>query len=120
MKHRQLLTAIIAGGLGLLVIIAVASVCISAVTASKIRETQTKNSPLLVSTNKTLQIIEDCTTPGMPCYDRGQAATASAIGDINRVAIIAAACASGPVEVSVAEITNCVIGRLAAESGDKP
>lgn len=61
----------------------------------------------------TLQLIRSCTTPGLACYDRGQARTADAVADINRVVILAAACASQHGTHSVTQIQACVIRGLA-------
>lgn len=87
-----------------------------------IRGTQQNNSPILKSTeqaatsaDRTLEQIEDCTTPGRECYERGVRRTADAIASINEVAIYAAACADKPRRQSVEEIQSCVIARLAAE-----
>jgi len=66
-----------------------------------------------------LNTIQDCTQPTGDCYQRGQKRTASAVSDINRVIILAAACSAGlPRDLSVeqrqAQIQTCVIDRLAA------
>lgn len=65
--------------------------------------------------------VRDCVTPGGECFERGQEQTADAVGDINRVAVIAAACATSlPEGISqqrrVFLTQSCVIQRLA----DKP
>jgi hypothetical protein len=71
-----------------------------------------------VQNRLTLQTIRDCTQPSGGCYVRGQKQTAGAVADINRVVILAAACASGlPTGLRIAErqaqIQACVIDRLA-------
>jgi hypothetical protein len=65
-------------------------------------------------------LIKSCTTPGQPCYARGQSQTADAVGNINRVVILAAACAVGKTgnESHVeAQIQSCVIDGLAKDAG---
>lgn len=85
------------------------------------RTTQVTNTGTLETSKKTLAAIRSCTTPGRKCYDAGQKRTAAAVGDINRVVILAAACSSGlPEGLSVgdrqARIQTCVINRLSADS----
>lgn len=71
-----------------------------------------------------LTTIRSCTEPTGTCYQSGQKRTASAVADINRVVILAAACATGlPEGLTVSErqtaIQSCVITRLAS-SNSKP
>lgn len=69
--------------------------------------------------------IEDCTTPGRDCYERGQAQTAQAVANITRLsayaATFAAACADLPGRQSVDEIERCVFEKLraVANEGDR-
>ena len=80
-------------------------------TTSDIRDTQQQNSPLIRNTDRTLQRVLSCTSPGKRCYERGQRQTAKAVGDINRVIILAAACAPlTPGDVDA--ITACVVDGL--------
>jgi len=85
----------------------------------QIRESQKTNTGTLEATQKTLDAVEDCTQPTGECFQRGQKRTASAVGDINRVVILASACSVGlDQRLSVEErqqlISSCVINRLAA------
>ena len=91
--------------------------------AEEVRNTQLEGTPtgqkLLASSERVL----DCTSPEGQCFKDGQKRTASAVGDINRVVILAAACASAlPGELTVderqVEIQACVIDRLSQD--DKP
>jgi hypothetical protein len=72
-----------------------------------------------------LQTVQSCTTPGQPCFHEAQKRTAGAVASINRVVILAAACAVGRTG-TVAEIQTaiqaCVIDRLAADQskGESP
>jgi len=64
------------------------------------------------------QLTQSCVIPGRPCYERGQQQTADAVADINRVIILAAACAGDlPDGLSSQQradlITACVTKRLA-------
>lgn len=69
--------------------------------------------------HQTLTTIEDCTQPSGHCYQSGRKATADAVANINRVVILAAACASQHRGESVAEIQACVIDRLAQQKGNR-
>lgn len=73
--------------------------------------------------NKTIEAltkqIRSCTNPEGACAKRGQKQTGQAVGSINKVVILAAACSVGlDQEMPVAERQNviqmCVIRRLAA------
>lgn len=68
-----------------------------------------------------LRTIQSCTQPSGECYQRGRRSTAQAVSNINRVVILAAACASGlpsglSVDVRQTRIQSCVISRLAAHA----
>ena len=66
-----------------------------------------------------LDRINDCTTPGRKCFDEAQRRTAGVVGDINRVAIYAAACgAQYPGQVAAVE--GCVRQQMAmAKAAEK-
>lgn len=68
-----------------------------------------------IANGRTGRLVEDCTTPGNPCYERAAQQTAKAVADINRVSIYAAACADRGDVQSVEEIQQCVITRLAKD-----
>jgi hypothetical protein len=112
-RARQVTWFLTGMGLAAFVVVLVFAVFTAASKSTEIRDQQQTNTPLLISTNRTLQIVEDCTTPGQPCYDRGQERLASAIADINQVSIYAAACADQPRRQSVEQIQSCVISKLA-------
>jgi hypothetical protein len=57
--------------------------------------------------------IKNCTTPGRPCYERGQRQTATAVADINRVTLAAATCAARRPGQTAPEIRACVLDLLA-------
>ena len=65
------------------------------------------------STNKTSKAVLDCTTPGGECFKRGRRATAKAVGDINRVIVLAASCADRPGDQTRRQIERCVLRQLA-------
>jgi hypothetical protein len=88
-----------------LVILLVGAILYSAQTTSTIRQNQR-------TSIESLTRIKDCTEPGGRCFERGQRATADAVGDINRVAIFAAACADQPRRQTVEQIQSCVIDKL--------
>ena len=53
--------------------------------------------------------IEDCTTPGRPCFDDAQVRLGRTVGSINRYALAAAACADQPRTQTVDEIQTCIL-----------
>jgi hypothetical protein len=91
----------------------IGSVLVSVIVVAQIRSAQVDRNPQNEKNDETLAIIKDCTEPTGACFKDAQRRTAKAVGDINRVIIIAAACASEPVEQSVAQIADCVTRRLA-------
>lgn len=101
--------------IGLLIgALAIAILSVPVLTA-QIRATQVQNTQKndardqeLRVINKVARRIESCTTPNKPCWKRSQRQTAQAVGDINRVVILAAACASQMPGASVERITRCV------------
>lgn len=121
-SRRQIAWFALGAALAGVVLALVFAVFTSASKSTEIRDSQQKNSPLInktnravQNTNKALRIVQGCTTPGERCYERAQRQTADAVSNINRVVIIAAACASEPGTHSVEEIQACVIARLADE-----
>lgn len=109
------------GLLGLLAGLLVASLAWAVVTIGAVRETQVDRAPQIAENDETLErietltaTVEDCTRPAGKCYQRAQRQTGRSVASLNEVTIAAAACASGPVRRSVAEIQACVIDRLAA------
>lgn len=66
------------------------------------------------NTNRTAKAVLDCTTPGGKCFKRGRRATAKAVGDINRVIVLAAACADRPGDQTREQIERCVLDALTA------
>lgn len=91
-----------------LVILAAFTILRSSLVLDKVRSTQ-------IDSRETALAIKDCTTPGRPCFERGQKQTAAAVASINRVAILAAACADKPQRQSVEQIQSCVIEELAKQ-----
>lgn len=63
--------------------------------------------------------INSCTTPGRACYERGQRQTARVVGDINRVTVYAAACASKMPGQSADQIQRCIVKLLAEDAPTK-
>lgn len=117
-NRRQTLWAVIVVVAGLLTIAVITAALVSATTATRIRAAQVSNTRTLDSSQRTLRLVEDCTTPGGVCYERSKKQTGDAVADINRVVILAAACSVGlPRDLTVGErqtrIQSCVIERLA-------
>lgn len=90
-----------------------------------IRNQQVQNTGVVASTNNaardarnTSMAVRSCVTPGQPCFERAQKQTAGAVANINRVVILAAACAVGKTGTTAeieAAIQSCVIDGLARE-----
>lgn len=74
---------------------------------------QDTNTGTIRASERTLDRVTECTTPGRECYERGQERTASAVADINRAAVYAAACADREGVQGVDEIYACVVRQLA-------
>lgn len=124
MKRMRVAWAVVGVMGGLCVIVVVVAILVSATKSTAIRDTQVTNTQLLENTGATLELIQSCTTPGEPCYDDGQKRTAAAVGDINRVIVLAAACSVGldpdySVDKRQVAIQECVIERLSIEN-NKP
>ena len=111
--RRRILGALAGVAVGVLLVLLIALLVRTWTLADEIREAQKVNTGTLTTSEKTLDRINDCTTPGRKCYDKGQTRTAKAVGDINRVIVLAAACADKPQRQTVVDIQNCVIAELA-------
>ena len=101
----------------------------TALIVGQIRHQQVQSAGTLKSANAAAKSAQDtaddihsCVTPGLPCFQRAQRRTAGAVASINRVVILAAACAVGKTgtvsQVQVA-IQNCVISRLAEQKATR-
>ena len=89
-------------------------------TLAAVRNTQLEGTPVGQKLLKASDRILDCTDPQGECYQDSQARTAKAVGDINKVVVLAAACSVGLSDrLTVAErqdaIQTCVIDRLASK-----
>ena len=111
-RGRAVVVFVIGMGATALLLLLVFAIVTSATKSTEIRDQQQENSPLIENTDATLERIQNCTTPGRPCYERGQRQLADAVGNVNRVVVLAAACASGPVTRTEADIQACVVERL--------
>lgn len=120
MNRRNLAWAVATVTAALLVVVVVTAALVSAAKSSAVRETQVSNTRTLDNTERVLALVQSCTTPGEECYEDGQRRTAQAVGDINRVIVLAAACSVGldpqlPVAERQTQISSCVIQRLSAK-----
>lgn len=80
-----------------------------------IRQTQIEGTPTGRRLLEASDRILDCTDPAGVCYQRNQERTADVIGDVNRVAVYAAACADQRGIQGEDEIYACVV-RLIAQA----
>lgn len=88
--------------------------------ADEVRNTQIEGTPTGKKLVASADRILDCTSPEGQCFKDGQKRTANAVGDINRVIVLAAACSVGlNPEWSVSRrqtaIQTCVIDRLSRQ-----
>lgn len=118
MKRTRVAWAIASVGSVLVIVAVVAAILVSATNTADIKTTQLEGTPTGKKLLEASERILDCTDPEGQCYRDSQERTASAVGDINRVIVLAAACAVGldpesPVAKRQIEIQNCVIQRLA-------
>lgn len=120
-RHHRIVGNVVVGALvGLFLMLLLVNVSRTGAIVETIRETQKSNTTLTQDTHTTADLIKSCVEPSGDCFRQGQRRTASAVADINRVVILAAACASGlPPGMSVsdrqAHIQTCVIDRLAVQ-----
>lgn len=95
-----------------LVVVVTSVVLTAALKTDQISDQQQANSPKLDRTEETLRLVKDCVTPGGVCYQRGQDATAEAVGSIAEsqiaAASFAASCAARGL-VNADEIYACVL-----------
>jgi hypothetical protein len=89
---------------------------VTAVIVGQIRHQQGQSYGTLQSANAAARSAQET---GEPCFERSQRHTASAVSSINRVVILAAACAvgrTGTVAEIQTQIQACVINGLARQS----
>jgi hypothetical protein len=87
-------------------------------TLAAVRDTQLEGTPTGQKLLTASERILDCTDPNGQCFKDSQERTAKAVGDINRVIVLAAACSAGldpnlTVDQRQTQISECVIDRLA-------
>jgi glutaminase len=112
-SKRRLRGVLVALLVATCVILVVSRIAQTAQLAAEIRGSQVTNTKTLNNSDQVLKVIQDCTQPDGECYKRGQSQTAAAVSSINKVVILAAACAGQHPGQSVVQIQNCVVKRLA-------
>lgn len=120
MTRVRLAWAIASASSALVVIAVIVAVLMSALNSADIKQTQLEGTPTGKKLLEASERILDCTDPEGVCYKDSQARTAQAVGDINRVIVLAAACSVGldrskSVDERQIAIQECVIERLAVE-----
>jgi hypothetical protein len=96
-------------------------VAFSVQTLNAVRSTQLEGTPTGKKLLSSAERIEECTTPGQPCFKDSQQRTADVIAEINRVAVYAASCADRPGVQGEDEIYACVVRLIAkADARKKP
>lgn len=101
MHRRQLWWGLMGLAGGVIVTYMIMSLAFTTITVQGIQETQKIN-------RNTLDRLIDCTTPGMSCYQEGQRRTAEAVGNINLVIQLSAACADRQGVDTYEQIVKCV------------
>lgn len=120
MTRRMFAWGIVAGLTATLLVVVVVGVLVSASKSSEIRETQVLNTRTLDTTERTLEVLLDCTNPEGRCYRRGVESRRGIVEDVSRVAVYAAACADRPRQQSVAQIQACILDEIDDAEDDKP
>jgi hypothetical protein len=110
--------------LGFIVVGVIAMTVMQTVILVQVRGTQIQGTPTGDKLLRSAERIEDCTSPGGECYQRGVKNQADAVGSINRVIVLAAACSVGlPSQLTQRErevhIQACVIDGLATSPPPK-
>lgn len=108
--------------IGLVAVAVTLTLAVSSVGVVLIRSTQIGNKSTLDTTKRTARQVASCTTPGRPCYKRGQQATAAAVSQIldesaksqAKASAAAAACAAAGL-TEYEDIYRCVKRRLAQQ-----
>lgn len=105
--------------IGVLIGVLVAGLATVPVLLGQIRSTQLEGTPTGKKLLASAETIEDCTTPGGKCYERGQRQTAQILSSAQRIILLSAACSvdldpAQPVDRRVRDITDCVTKRLTA------
>ena len=125
-RGRAVAGVVLWGGIAILAVVITAAIIQTLSLVTTVREAQQNNTKTVESAKiaareaqRGTDRIEECTTPGRPCYDQGQKRTADVVSDLNRVAVFAAACADKAGVQGEDEIFSCVI-RLLAKNAEKP
>lgn len=111
---------------GIAVVLLIISVIRVGDLTQTIRESQQQKAPVFSETNRAAQAaqhgtrrIENCTTPGRPCYDRGQRRLGRVVAGLlqgnQRSAAAAAACAASMPHPTYHAIYRCVVRTLQAD-----
>jgi hypothetical protein len=102
--------------------VALLSVAVATIVTVSIRLDQLDNTAAIEASTvaaenarKTVERIEDCTTPGQKCFEDGQRRAGVLVQNLSDVIILASACASKPYEQTPAQIEVCVRQKLAAQ-----
>jgi hypothetical protein len=96
--------------ISLVIGVLLATVLIETVVIVRINERGQGSRDLLEKIDNSNSILIDCTTPGHKCYDDGQKATSDAVGQINRIIILASFCAQD--NHTLVDIQLCVTDNL--------
>lgn len=59
--------------------------------------------------------IEDCTTPGRPCFVESQERLRATVGSINDYALAAAVCADAPGAQTIEQLERCILEEITAQ-----
>jgi hypothetical protein len=118
MQAKRVARAELATRLFVLVLLAV--LVAQAVTIYQIRNTQLEGTPIGQKLVASADRILDCTDPKGECYEQSQRRTAQVLASVQRIIVLAAACAadvvaSDSVDGRESEITACVTKRLASD-----
>ena len=113
---RQAVWALIALMAMTTVLVLVVTGLVAATKSTEIRESQNELGPIIKNTDRTLEVLLDCTEPAGECYKRGQTNTQGAVEDITKYAVYAAVCVDQPGRQTLEETTICITSLVKAEA----
>ena len=113
--HRVIGNVVVAGLVGLFLVLLLTNFARTSELVSEIRHTQVANTTLARETHESTRLIKSCVTPGGRCYERGQRQTGAAVTTLNRYVLLSASCTAhiatathGLAGISQTELTKLI------------
>lgn len=118
-RFRQVGWALFGASVAVLVLMLVGALETTSTTVTAIRESQESNVQARESSDKVLEAIQSCTTPGEKCFRESQRRTAEVVSSINDVTVLAAVCAANLDPPTIDQIESCIRSNLKAVRPDR-